>query len=301
MRVLGIFLLLVALLGPGEIRAEPTEAGADWGARVPSWAAPIEPFRVIGNIYYVGTQGLAVYLIVGRTGHALIDGGLPGHERQIIDNIARLGFDIRDVRYLLNTHAHFDHSGGLAALQQASGARLIAEAGDVSALEDGTYLGSEDVAEYRVPPVGVDQQFRGEITVGAADDFVLTGVHTPGHTRGCTSWRMTVNELGADYNVVIFCSASVAANRLVPEQYAGIVADYRSTFAKVKGWAPEVFLANHAEMFDLAEARARQIAGDPLAFVNPGAFDTYIRALEADFEQKLTDQAANHTAEHANE
>ena len=90
--------------------AEEAPPRIDWAAAQPHWVAPFEPFRLIGNVYYVGTEGIAVYLITGESGHALIDGGMPGYEHLIIENIAKLGFDIKDVKYLLNTHAHFDHS-----------------------------------------------------------------------------------------------------------------------------------------------------------------------------------------------
>ncbi len=286
---------------------EKWRAPFDYAAELPEMVAPFEPFRIIGNVYYVGTEGLAVYLIAGVDGgHALIDGGLPGYEQIIIDNIAKLGFDIKDVKYLLNTHAHFDHSGGLAALKKASGAELIASEGDVSALEGGFYLGSEDNPNFAVPPVTVDEIIedrgpdalpylvlvvRGPATQYGVDVQLLGSRLTSGHSRGCTTWALqSVNENGESYEVLFFCSATVAANSLVPEQYEGIVDDYRMTFDKTKEWDPDVFLSNHPEVFFMKETREKQKAGDPLAFVNRGAFQKYIAAKERAFEKALAEQ-----------
>lgn len=276
---------------------EPWQAPFDYAKAFPAMVAPFEPFRVIGNVYYVGTEGLAVYLIAGEEGHALIDGGLPGYEHIIIDNIAKLGYDIKDVDFLLNTHAHFDHSGGLATLKQASGAKLLVSEGDVSALEGGFYLGSEAENNFAAPPVVVDEiiddrspDFDGWLI--AQDGFELSAKFTPGHSRGCTSWQLTVEEAGNEYGVLIFCSATVAANSLVPEQYEGIVDDYRYTFESTKDLQPDIFLANHPEVFFMKETREKQKTGDPLAFVNRGAFQEYRAAKERAFEEALAEQKA---------
>ena len=149
-------------------------------------------------------------------------------------NIAKLGFKLSDVKILLNSHAHFDHSGGLAQLKQDTGATLYAMEGDVSALEGGFYLGSEDVRSMNAPPVKVDRVLKDGDTVKLGD-FTLTAHLTPGHSRGCTSWGATLRRRGKAYEALVFCSATVAANRITPPlQYEGIVEDYRKTFAKTK-------------------------------------------------------------------
>lgn len=283
--------------------AQEPAARFDWAQAQPHWVKPIEPFRIIGDLYYVGTEGLAVYLVAGERGHALIDGGLAGHEQTIIDNIAALGFSINDVKYLLNTHAHFDHSGGLATLKEVSGAELYASAGDRSALEGGTYLGFESRTAFKAPPVEADLYFfddadRGNnpksslqgVVISFGDSATLRSEDTPGHSRGCTSWRLEVEEAGANYDVLIFCSATVAANRLIPPQYPGIVDDYRLTFEKTRDWNPDIFLANHPEVFFMKETREKQKTGDALAFVNRGAFQKYIAAKERAFDTALETQ-----------
>lgn len=294
-------IFLIALIVGGPVAAEDDAAPTDWAERVPSWAAPFEPFNIIGNLYYVGTEGLAVFLIAGVKGHVLIDGGLAGHEQLIINNIAALGFDIEDVEILLNTHAHFDHSGGLAALKKASGATLWASEGDVSALEGGFYLGSEERTEFAAPPVNVDRIIDED--GGALEDAVsslmggdvvrpfLKAELTPGHSRGCTSFRLFISEDDEILEALIFCSASVAANRLAnPPQYEGIVDDYRLTFSKTKEWSPDVFLANHPEVFGMKGVRAVQRAGDRRAFVSRGEFKKYIAAMRFAFEDALREQ-----------
>ncbi len=288
--------------------AQGEPAPADWAERNPHWVEPFEPFHILGNIYYVGTEGLAVYFIKGENGHVLIDGGMPGYEQLIIDNIETLGFDIKDVKILLNTHAHFDHSGGLAALKEASGAALWASEGDVSALEGGFYLGDEDNADYAAPPVKVDHvikdrdpEFEGDVIYLGAEPgkpMIRTDL-TPGHSKGCTSFRIFFDHNNNEHHeALIFCGATVAANRLVatdegPAQYEGIIDDYRMTFEKTRFWTPEIFLANHAEIFQMKETRAAQLAGNEMAFINRGAFQRYMAAKRRAFEKTLSEQAAS--------
>ena len=272
-------------------------AGAAWP---PAWLAPTEPFHIVDDIYYVGSAGLGAYLFTTSDGHVLLDGGLPETAAQIEANVEKLGFRLADVKILLNSHAHFDHSGGLAELKRKSGALLWAHEGDVSALEGGFYLGSEDRAEWRAPPVDVDRRLKDGDAVELGGR-TLTLHHTPGHSRGCSSWGTTGQVAGEPHEVLVFCSATVAANRLSgPPQYGGIVEDYRATFAKAKTMRVDVPLAPHPEFFDLLEKRdtccgseddccgsGLQIANP---FVDPTAFPALIAELERDFERALAEQ-----------
>jgi metallo-beta-lactamase class B len=254
------------------------------------WNRPAEPFHVIGNVYYVGTKGLSSWLISTSKGLILIDGALPESAPQIEQHIVALGFKLKDVKILLNSHAHFDHSGGLAQLKRDTGAILIASAGDKVSLETGTYLGSEDVHAFDAPPVRVDRIVAdgGTVTLGTT---VLTAHLTPGHTRGCTSYTLSVIEDAVSHGVIFFCSATVAANHLAPkEQYPGIVADYRHTFELTKNVGADVFLAPHQEFFHLWDKRARMTAGQPNPFVDPNELQTFIAASQAAFEKELARQ-----------
>lgn len=256
------------------------------------WNQPSAPFRLIGNVYYVGTEGLASYLIATPEGAILLDGALAESAPQIERNLEALGFKLGDVKYLLNSHAHFDHSGGLAQLKRDTGAALVASEGDRSALEGGFYLGSEGDHSLDSVPVRVDRTIRdGEtLTLGGT---TLTANLTPGHTRGCTSWSMPVTEAGSTWQALFFCSATVAANRLVdPPQYPGIVDDYRETFERAKALKVDVFLASHPSFFDLQAKRARLGKAALNPFVDPSAFGAFLAAAEADFRAELARQQA---------
>jgi metallo-beta-lactamase class B len=259
-----------------------------------NWNKPTAPFRIMDDLYYVGTEGLASYLIKTSEGLILIDGALPDSVPQIEANIAKLGFKLEDIRYLLNSHAHFDHSGGLAQLKKDTGAQLIAHEGDVSALEGGFYLGSEDNKAMGAPPVKVDIVLKdGDVVKLGGWELDLN--HTPGHSRGCTSWGFTASDKGKAYNALVFCSATVAANRITPPlQYEGIVADYRKTFAKAKAMEVDVPLAPHPEFFQMLQKRDKAKA-DPEApnpFIAPDAFKPFIEKAEADFEKTLKERTA---------
>jgi len=256
------------------------------------WNTPTTPFHVIGNIHYVGTKGLGSYLITTPEGHFLLDGATKEAAPLIERNIETLGFKLTDVKYLLNSHAHLDHSGGLAELKQKSGAQLVASEGDRSALEGGFYLGWESRHDLDVPPVKVDRIIAdgGTLTLGKV---TLKANLTPGHTRGCTSWSMPVTEQGRTLQVLVFCSSSVALNRLVnPPQYPGIVDDYEKTFAKAKTMKVDVFLAPHPEFFNMEAKRARigQHGANP--FIDAAEFAAHVARSEADFRKQLATQQA---------
>ncbi len=255
------------------------------------WNEPYEPFTVIGNIHYVGTAGVSSFLITTPDGHFLIDGILPQSVPQIASNISALGYDVRDVRYLLNSHAHFDHAGGLAGLQRLSGAVMVASAADKPVLEAGD-IGYGPSSGMRFPPVRVDR------VIGDGESLTLGGVTltahlTPGHTEGCTSWSMdVVGAGGAPHRAFFHCSATVAGQSLVPESYPGMVEAFRSTFARVREMRADVFLGNHENFFGLETRRARQRAGDANAFVDANALSVFNDNLEAAFEAELARQQA---------
>jgi len=266
-----------------------TSASAQWPA---GWAKPTQPFRVIGNIYFVGTEGLSSWLITSPKGHILIDGGVPENAPLIEANIKALGFKLSDVDLLLNSHAHFDHAGGLAQLKKDTGAVLIASAGDKWALENGKYPGSEEVGELDFPGVKVDQTIADGAAIGLGGNSLTANI-TPGHTKGCTSWTMTVKDGAKSYKVIFFCSATVAANRLAPNpQYPGIVADYRKTFVKLAKLKADIFLAPHTEQMRMATKRAAMGPGKPNPFINPAELGENAVMLEADFNAQLANQQA---------
>ena len=272
--------------------AEITAAAqAPVSARDQPYVTPLAPFQVMGNLYYVGPEGVSSFLITTPQGHFLIDGGAAQTAALIERSIAELGFSIRDVRYVLNTHAHYDHAAGLAQLKRDSGATFAASASDKPFLEAGR-IGYGPSADVRFPPVKVDR------IVADGDTLTLGGVTltahlTPGHTPGCTSWSFDVR--GADgvaHSAFIDCSETIAGQRLVPESYPGMVRDYRATFVRVRAVHADVFLASHGVFFDLLGKRGRQIAGDANAFVEPDGLQRYNDAMEAAFEAELAREGA---------
>lgn len=251
-----------------------------------AWNKPMEPFRIIGNIYYVGPIGVSSFLIHSDHGDILLDGALPESAHLIEKNVAALGFHMKDVRILLNSHAHFDHAGGLAELKRASGARFEASAGDKPALESGRAVnGTSDF-----PPVKVDRVVTDGDTVKLGD-VTLTAHLTPGHTPGCTSWSMTTSDAGKPYRVVFDCSTTVGGNQLVHNRkYPGIVSGYEASFRKLGDMPCDVFLAPHGGFFDLENRRESQINGNEDAFVDSTALRKNIDQSQKDFEAELRKQ-----------
>lgn len=257
-----------------------------------NWTDTIAPFRVIDNVHYVGSAGLSAWLITTPKGHILLDVGMPEFASTVERNIERLGFALSDVKVILNTHAHIDHSGGIAQLKRRTGAKLFAMAGDRAALEGGVYVGSEENASMKFPPVRVDSVLRDRsvVTLGGV---TLTANLTAGHSAGCTTWTMPVRADGGRHTIAFFCSASVAANRLAPRpQYPGIIADYRRTFPRLKAMDVDVLLAPHAELFDLLGKRARLKPGQPNPFIVPGELRRLAGRVEAAFDVELAKQTA---------
>ncbi len=262
-------------------------------AQMPAaWTKPTTGFKVIGNIYYVGTEGLSAWLITSSKGHILIDGGMPQNATLVEANIKALGFKLSDVDLILNSHAHLDHSGALAQLKKATGAVVIASAGDKWALENGKYPGSEDVSYLNFPGVKVDKIVADGETLSVGSNTLKANI-TPGHTKGCTSWTTSVKDGSKTYKVIFWCSTSVAANRLAPNpQYPGIVADYQKTFTKLAGMQADVFLAPHPDQMNLAAKRAAMGPGKPNPFVDPRELPTVTARSKADFEAQLAKQQA---------
>jgi metallo-beta-lactamase class B len=290
----GILLVLLALLriaalGLAALLAAPgLEGQADPESR--SWNQPIAPFRIIGNLYYVGASDITSYLIATAQGLIVIDGGFVETAPQIRDNIAKLGFRVSDVRILLNSHAHYDHAGGLAALKAWSGARLLASPGDAPLLEAGGRATPQFGDRFLFPPVKVDHLLHdGEaVTLGGT---TLEAHLTPGHTPGCTTWSMRVAEGGEDHDVVFVCSTSVLPGyRLTGPQstYPGIADDYARTFATLAALPCDVFLAAHAGFFGGEDKARRLRAGArPNPFIDPQGYRAYLAVAEAAYRARL--------------
>ncbi len=258
----------------------------------PAWTRPIAPFRVVGQVYYVGTEGLAAYLIKTSDGAILIDGTMAENASAIRRSIEASGVPIGHVRIILLSHAHFDHAGGLAALKRASGARLMVGAGDAEAVRTGIPPGETSYGVIRFPAASVDRAVRDgdQVRLG---DVMLTAHATPGHTPGCTSWSMRVKEGEKPLDVLFLCSLTVAGNRLVGNRrYPAIVADFRRSFASLMMMRADVVLPFHPETAAVLERHRRQMAGAMDAFVAPRLLPSLVLDARAAFETELSKQLA---------
>lgn len=250
------------------------------------WNKPIEPFRIIGHIYYVGANELAAYLITTPGGHILLDGGLPETAPIILRSIDKLGFAISDVKILLNSHAHFDHAGGLAELKRRSGATLMVMAGDVETIE----TGGEDLGpDFVFPAAKVDSVLhdKAQITLGGTK---LTAHHTPGHSKGCTTWTMQVEKAGQKYNVVFAGSPNVLPEipLVANAEYPEIAEDFKKTFSVLKNLPCDVFLSAHGSMF-LLEKKAKLLADghSPNPFIDTNLYRRFVASKEKIFWERL--------------
>lgn len=257
------------------------------------WNRPFPPFRIIGNIYYVGASGISSFLIATPKGNILLDGGFTETAPQIERNVAKIGFRVSDVKYLLNSHAHFDHAGGLAELKRASQAMLVASRGDAQTLTTGHQLSyGPGQSDSHFPAVRVDRLIGNGDTVSLGG-VTLTAHITPGHTKGCTTWSMPVTDNGRKYQVVFLCSLSVAGNLLVDNpKYPNIVADYEASFAEMRSLPCDVFLGAHPEFFRLKEKYDKLRAGASNPFIDPGELRAFVDESERAFQQELSRQSS---------
>jgi metallo-beta-lactamase class B len=259
-------------------------------AQNPEWTAPFPPFRIMGNLYYVGSKDLASYLVVTPAGNILINSNLESSVPQIKASVEKLGFRFSDTKILLISHAHYDHAAGSATLKHLTGASYMVMDGDVSEVEDGgktDFAYGKDKSNW-FRPAKVDRVLHDgdEVRLGGA---VLVAHKTPGHTRGCTTWTMKVTDNGKSYDAVIVGSPNVNPGfRLVGRpSYPGIAADYEKTFRVLKSLHCDLFLGAHGGYFGLSEKYARLKAGNTTAFVDPAGYKAYVAEREAAFEKEL--------------
>ena len=261
----------------------------------PAWREPTPPFPIVGPIDYVGSKGLAAYLIHTSDGAIMLDGTLANNVPAILRNVRRMGVPLRSVKILLNSHAHFDHAEGLAAIQRASGARLAVMEDDAQAIRTGRPPSVVSYGLVRFPAARVDRVLHDGDTV-TLGDVTLTAHRTPGHTAGCTTWTMPVRQGMRTLTVMFPCSLTVAGNQLIGNPgYPGIVGDFRRSFASMAAMKADILLPAHPELADVMGRHARQAAGAVDAFVDPGALARMVSAARAAFDAELTkQQSARH-------
>jgi metallo-beta-lactamase class B len=251
---------------------------------------PAAPFRIAGNFYYVGANDVAAFLITGPQGHVVLDAGYPSTARMIMASIAALGFDIKDVKVLLNSEPHSDHGGGLAVLQQASGAELWAS----EASADVIASGGDDadillpvralfwIGLLRYPPARVDHRFKdGDIV--RVGPIALTAHVTGGHTRGCTSWSFPVRDGGRVLNVVSACGVGVLGVLRYPEQ----ASDRERSLRVLRSLTADIWVTNHARKWGRYRKYVASLtAKNPVdPFIDPAGYRAFIDAEEEELRQ----------------
>lgn len=272
----------------------PTLAACQADETSRSWNQPVEPFRIAGNLYYVGATDITSYLITTPEGHILLDGGFVETVPLIRDSVKKLGFRMEDVKILLSTHAHYDHVGGLAAIKEQTSAKLVASEADAPLLARG---GKGDPVlgdKLLFPPVQADRLVKDSDTV-TLGGITMTAHLTPGHTPGCTTWTMKVDDAGKSRDVVFVCSTSILPETRLgkDESYPGITEDYARTFRVLRGLPCDIFLASHGSFFSLLDKVGRLRKGEPNPFVDPEGYRSYVDRKEKDFRERLAMQGAS--------
>lgn len=259
------------------------------------WTEPFPPFHIAGNLYYVGSKGLANYLITSPQGHILINSDLEANVPLMRASVEKLGFKFNDIKILLISHAHWDHDAASATIKKLTGAQYMVMDADVPVVESGgktdfQYGGS---ADNRYPPTKVDRVLHDgdHVKLGDAD---LVAHLTPGHTKGCTTWTMTVAEGGKTYDVVIVGSPNVNPGyKLVDNaQYPQIATDYERMFKVLRSLPADIFLGAHGSYFGMDAKYPRLEAGGPNPFVDPEGYRKFVSDKEQEFRSELAKQKA---------
>ena len=254
------------------------------------WTKPFPPFRIIGNIYWVGSYDLATYLITTPQGNILINTGVGDTAKQIKASVETLGFKIADTKILTATHGHFDHVAGFAELKRMTGARLVVSEPDKPLLETGGAADFRfgDTPGARFEPVKVDSTFKDNDTISLGGTE-LTAHHHPGHTKGATSFTVNVQEAGKTYRVIIANMGSINPGVTVSgmAKYPGIADDYARTFRAQKDMKIDIWLASHAGQFKMHEKYKPGDAYNPERFVDPAGFLAAVQQLEKVYVEQL--------------
>lgn len=261
----------------------------------PTWTEPFPPFKIAGNLYYVGSKGLANYLITTPKGHILINNGLEENVTLIRASVEKLGFKFSEIKILVISHAHWDHDAASNTIKKLTGAKYMVMDADVSVVESGGktdfQYGSDPSTLYA--PTKVDRVLHDgdKVKLGGT---VLVAHLTPGHTKGCTTWTMKVKEADKTYNVVIIGSPNVNQGyRLVNNTaYPQIEADYEKTFRVLKALPCDIFLGAHGNYFGLETKYARLKEERFAVFIDPKGYMKYVTDKEEAFKTELAKQKA---------
>jgi metallo-beta-lactamase class B len=244
----------------------------------PDWHAQFPAFKIAGNLYYVGTADLAVYLVRTPQGNILINSDFAEDVPTVRKSIEQLGFKYSDTRIVLISHAHGDHDEGVGQIQKDTGARVMVMEGDVADVQS--------TAPGR-PGAKVDRTLHDGDTVELGGSTLVARL-TPGHTKGCTTWTMQVDEGGKKLNAVIIGSPNVNAGYILVgnKNYPTIAQDYEKTFTVLKSLSVDLFLGAHGAYFGMKAKYERMKAGGANPFLDPAGYSTYVTEREGAFRKE---------------
>ena len=255
----------------------------------PEWSRPYPPFRIAGNLYYVGTYDLGCYLVTTPKGNILINTGLAASAAQMKSNIESLGFRFSDTKILLTTQAHYDHLGAMAAIKKATGAKVWVNAPDAPVMADG---GSSDYAFGNGTPTF--EPIKADSLLKDGDTIRLGGVQLvmlshPGHTKGSCSYLLKTSEEKKSYTVLIANLPTIVIEKSFPEvvEYPSIARDYANTFASLKSLRFDLWVASHASQFGLHRKHKPGSKYNPAAFSDRAGFNKAVADLQKQYEEHL--------------
>jgi metallo-beta-lactamase class B len=253
------------------------------------YSQAVEPFHIIGNIYYVGARNIASYLLTTPEGHIMIDTGTREMHSVIRTNVEKLGFKLQDVKILLSGHAHFDHVQGHAAMKKITGARVMAVGEDAAALESG--MDRSPLQDEGWEPVHVDRVLKNGDTV-TLGGTTLKATLTPGHTPGCTTWMTAVQEKGKPYSVLFqACGTPNGGVKLVGNpKFPTLVQDTMRTFQVQKELKPDIYLTMHPEALFAGKVERIKAGDNPHPLLNPGGYMKLITDTEATFRKRVQEE-----------
>ncbi len=256
-----------------------------------SWNEPIPPFNIIDNVYYVGVKGISAFLITTPAGYILLDGGFKESVPYIRKSMEELGFYFNDIKIILNSHAHADHAGGIAEIRRITGAQVVISEGDATLISNGGRGDLQWDDDLPFDPVVPDRIITDGDTV-TLGGITLTARITAGHTKGCTTWLMKVQDGEKTRDVVFLGSLTAPDYKLVNnEKYPDIISDYLATFRLLKNLQCDVYLSAHSGFFKLHEKR-ENLANNPVInpFIDPAGFRESVHKAEMKFHQQLAEQ-----------
>lgn len=267
-------------------RAQKVKEPKAWNA---DWSKPYQPFRIAGNLYYVGTYDLACYLITTPQGNILINTGLAASEKQIQQNIKTLGFKFTDIKVLLNTQAHYDHMGAMAAIKKKTGAKFMLNEKDAEEAKNGgssDYALGNDTPSYK--PVTPDRLLHDGDTI-TLGNMQLVMLHHPGHTKGSSSFLFTITDKQQQYKVLIANMPSIVTDSAFNKisAYPDIAPDYAYTFNAMKNISFDIWLSSHASQFDMHDKHKPGDAYNPAAFKDQAGYNAALSELEKKYIEKM--------------